>query len=267
MWLRDEGDPVTTSWIGDYAAIRRSYLIGDYLRDAAGSGLAQAVHVEAGLGSGDTADESRWLQDIADRHGFPHAIVAAVDLTASDAEAQLDRHLECPNVRGVRTIRMGGFSDPPFRRGFAALAERGLSFDANLRLDNAAELVALAGAFPAAAIVVDNMANPTTLERPYLERWRSALMPLADAPNVGMKVSGLGMADHTWTADRIRPWVFAALEIFSQERCMFGSNWPVDGLYGTMSSLVTAIRSITDEYSSGARANVFRGTAERFYRL
>jgi predicted TIM-barrel fold metal-dependent hydrolase len=266
-WLRGTGDSATAQWIGDYAPIRRSYRLDDYLGDAKGCGLVKSVHVEASRGSGDALDESRWLQEIADRHGFPHAIVSAVDLSAADAELQMDGHLRFRNVRGVRTIRMGGFTERDFRRGFAALAERALTFDANLRAEHASELLDLATAFPDTVIAIDNMANPRNLGKAYFERWLAAMQPLSAMPNVVMKVSGLGMADHDWTARSIRPWVLAAMEIFSPARCMFGTNWPVDHLYGSLQVLVSSVRAIVAEASDTAPAEVFRGTAERCYRL
>jgi predicted TIM-barrel fold metal-dependent hydrolase len=225
------------------------------------------VHVEAGRGVDHALVETRWLQGIADEHGFPHAIVAATDLASPRAEAQLDEHLGSPNVRGIRTIRMGGFAERDFRRGFAALAERGLSFDANLRLEHASELQDLAAAFPETVIAIDNMANPLNLGRPYLERWRAAMQPLSGAHNVTMKIAGLGMADHAWTVDCARPWIQAALEIFSPARCMFGTNWPVDRLYGSLPELVGRVRSIVAEFSETAPAEVFQTTAERCYRV
>jgi predicted TIM-barrel fold metal-dependent hydrolase len=225
------------------------------------------VHVEAARGPGEAVEESRWLQQIAEQHGFPQAIVSAVDLSAPDAEGQLSRHLGFPNVRGVRTIRMGGFGHRDFRRGFAALAERGLTFDANLRLEHAFELLDLASAFPDTVIAIDNMANPMNLGRAHLDQWRVAMQPLAATPNVLMKISGIGMADHGRTVDTIRPWVHAALEIFSPARCMFGTNWPVDRLYGSLPELVDTVRRIVAEVSEMAPAEVFRTTAERCYRL
>lgn len=266
-WLRASGDLATSTWIGEYGPIRRSYLLDDYLHDAAGTGLAKSVHVEAARGPDDAFDESRWLQHIADRRGFPHGIVAAVDLSAPDAALQLDRHLQFPNLRGVRTIRMGGFAERGFRHGLAALADRGLIFDANLRLEHASALLDLALAFPGTVIAIDNMANPLNLSGPYFERWRAAMQALSAAPNVVMKISGLGMADHVWTARNIRPWILAAIEIFSPARCMFGTNWPVDSLYGSLAELVDAVRAILAEVSADASAQVFRRTAERCYRI
>ncbi len=266
-WLRGGGDAGTTAWIGDYAGIRRSYLIDDYLLDVAGTGIARSVHIESQAVFGDTTEETRWLQMVAQEYGFPHAIVAGVDLAAIDAEAQLDSHLLSPNVRGVRTIQMGGFGGRAFRRGFAALAERGLSYDANLRLRDAQEALDLAEDFPGTTVLVGNFANPHSLDADELARWRVAMAPLASTPNVVMKVSGLGMADHHWTADLVRPWVHVALELFGPERCVFGSNWPVDRLYGHLVDLVAAIRSIVAEFDANAVDSVFCRTAERCYRL
>jgi predicted TIM-barrel fold metal-dependent hydrolase len=266
-WLRGGGVSATSAWIGDYTGIRRSFLLEDYLRDASGAGLAKSVHVEAARGPDHSLDETRWLQAIADERGFPHAIVAAVDLASPNAKAELDEHLRYPNVRGIRTIRMGGFADRDFRHGFARLAERGLSFDANLRLEQASELRDLATAFAETVIVIDNMANPLNLGQPYLDLWRAAMEPVAAAPNVAMKISGLGMAEHDWTIHSIRPWVLAALDLFSPARCMFGTNWPVDRLYGSLPTLVNSVRSIVAEVSETAPADVFEATAERCYRL
>jgi predicted TIM-barrel fold metal-dependent hydrolase len=267
-WLRGRGDAATTSWIGEYAAIRRSWLVQDYLRDADGVNIVASVHVEAGWGDRSSISETQWLQAVADRHGFPHAIVVAVDLGDVDAERQLDQHLEFANVRGVRMTRMGPhIGEAAFLRGFAAVAARGMSYDLNLRIEDVPLAVGLVNTFPDTPIVIGNLANPRTLDRGALNDWTSAMHGLSDAGNVTMKLSGFGMADHSWTVDVIRPWVRAALEAFSPDRCMFGSNWPVDRLYGTLPQLVGAVRSIVEERGPDAVEAVFASTARRIYRI
>jgi predicted TIM-barrel fold metal-dependent hydrolase len=266
-WLTGSGEPQTTDWIGDYGAIRSSYSIDDYLSDA-GSELIKSVHVEAGWSGPDRVMETRWLQGIADVAGFPHAIVAAVDLCEPDAGKALDRHLENGNMRGVRMTAMGDLvSRKSFRRGFAALAERDLVYDLNIHAEDVQHATSLAEAFPATTIVVDNMANPSSLSREAFERWCLAMRELAMSPNVVMKVSGLGMAEHHWSVDGIAPWVLAALEIFTPDRCMFGSNWPVDSLYGSFARLLAAVREVTAQLTADDQDLLFRRTAERVYRV
>jgi len=268
QWLADPGVPETERWIGDYAAIRTSYLLADLLRDASGCGLAKSVHVEALWGGEDSTDETRWLQAIADRHGFPHAIVARVDLRRPDAEAHLARHAAHPNFRGVRMAEMRGLiSGTDFRRGFAAIRRLGLSYDLNIVWCDAGAALDLARSSPETPIVVDNMANPASLEWDLLLDWWIQMRSLAAAPNVAMKISGLGMADHSWTVDRIRPWVLEAIDIFGPGRCMFGTNWPVDSLYGSYRELVNAYATTVAAFTDAERSALFAETAQRVYRV
>ena len=91
-WLTD-GPP---RWCS--AALRRSsgdYLLPDYLADMAGIGLVKSVHIQASFYE-DPVAETRWLQGIADEHGFPHGIVAYALLEEPDAEAVLEAHCRTP---------------------------------------------------------------------------------------------------------------------------------------------------------------------------
>src|SRR5690606_36444085 len=155
------------------SAIRRSYLVEDYLRDVEGCGLIKSVHVQAGWSEPDPVGETRWLQQLADRHGFPNGIVAEVDLTAPGVEQQLDRHMEYKNFRGVRMMLLDGLVvQPAFRRGFSALARHNLSYDFNTRVPYMAEGGALAREFPNTVIVVNNTGNPLEDTDEYFDEWR-----------------------------------------------------------------------------------------------
>ncbi|SFS91026.1 amidohydrolase family protein [Saccharopolyspora flava] len=91
--------------------------------------------------------------------------------------------------------------------------------------------------------------------------------PLAQAPNVACKISGLGMGDHDWTTESIRPYVEHAIEVFGVERCMFASNFPVDSLFSGYGEIFDAFREITRDYSRDERLALFHDNAEKFYRL
>ena len=78
------------------------------------------------------------------------------------------------------------------------------------------------------------------------------------------KLSGLGMFDHEWTTDKIRPFVETCLEQFGPERCMFGSNFPVDSLTSDYATLVDAYSALIPRE---LHEQVFGETARRFYRL
>ena len=97
-----------------------------------------------------------------------------------------------------------------------------------------------------------------------IDSWAQNLRYLSTLPQVFCKLSGLGMFDHHWTNETIAPLIDTCLDQFGSERCMFGSNFPVDSLYSDYATLVAAHRQIVPESSHAA---VFGRTAAAFYSL
>jgi len=89
----------------------------------------------------------------------------------------------------------------------------------------------------------------------------------ARAPNMVVKISGLGMRDRNWTVDSIRPWILETIDIFGVDRCMFGTNWPVDRLYGDFDTLLNAYRTVIADFSADEQARLFSRNAVRYYRI
>ena len=63
------------SYMGDYSALRRTYLPEEYRRDAALHNVVATVQVEAECDRSQQVAETRWLTEMAARHGMPTAIV------------------------------------------------------------------------------------------------------------------------------------------------------------------------------------------------
>ncbi len=62
----------------------------------------KSVHVECGWDPSNPVGETEWLQRLADKHGYPHGIVARATLDAPDVEQVLEGHARHRNVRGIR---------------------------------------------------------------------------------------------------------------------------------------------------------------------
>ena len=54
---------------------------------------------------------------------------------------------------------------------------------------------------------------------------------------------------------------------FRRQRCLFGSNWPVDKLFGTWEEIVGGVAENLSDFSPAERDALFAGTAERVYRI
>ena len=260
-WLVGDGAPDEMDYLGDYASIRSNYLIEDLLADYGPQNVVKSVHVQADFSGPDPTVETRWLQAIADSHGYPHGIVAHTDFRSPDAGEELDRHCESPNMRGIRMMAHDHLLDEPdFRRGVAELAKRGLSFDLTGESERADAGLRLAPFVPG------HLDHPHPY-RASLRKNRRVLPALAvrdedlrRAPNMVVKISGLGMRDRNWTVDSIRPWILETIEIFGVDRCMFGTNWPVDRLYSDFDTLLGAFRQVIAGFSPTSRPSSSPGT-------
>ncbi|MBI5087628.1 MAG: amidohydrolase family protein [Actinobacteria bacterium] len=245
------------------------YTTAEFRAESAGAGVAGMVHVQAVDGVADLARETEWLQGLADRSGLPSAIVGSCIVTAPDAVALLERHARFPRFVGVRDITAAKHLDateaaPALDR----LAAAGRSFEARRHHAQFDVLDEIAARWPDLTVVLSHACLPA--ERTESERaaWTEAARALARRPNVVCKISAVaGASDPNWTVASIRPWILGCIDTFGPDRCMFGTNWPIDRLHGTYLDVVAAYREVTADLSDSDRHAVLAGTASRVYAI
>ena len=265
-WLQPEWIHPVLGDINGLKVLR--YSADQYIAETRFQNVTKAVHVQAALEIADPVEETRWLQEQADRTGFPHGIVGHCDLAAGDAAEVLDRHLEHANFRGVRDFGNGDFlADPAWRRGYALLGERDLVFCMDVQWHDMSRARELAEENPAVTLCVDHAGFPRERGDEYFENWRKGMTDIAQAENVVVKISGLGMCDNEWTVDSLRRWVHGCIEAFGVERSFFGTNWPVDRLYSSYGDVVDAYATLIADFSADEQRALFSENAERVFRI
>ena len=154
---------------GDIGPIAMDYLLDDYLADTRNQNVVRSVHIECGWDPSNPVGETEWLQRLADKHGYPHGIVARATLDAPDVEEVLEGHARHKNIRGIRHA-INWHSDPTktyvdrpdlirnaaWRRGFGLLRRFGFSFDLQLYPAQMADAAELARAYPDMLITQTN---------------------------------------------------------------------------------------------------------------
>lgn len=305
---RDKRDLLRTA-----AHVARPYLPLTYAADAAGMTKAawvpveSVVHVQAGW-LGDPVDETRWVQSLPFGHdGAPAlgAVVAEADPRDPQVGEVLDRHAEASDrLRGVRFMgawhpdpqvmrfadQEGLLRSPSFLRGFSAIAERGLAFDAYVYSHQLGDVATLAGEYPDTTIVLDHYATPVGWLGPMgrstgrtqqdrdriLATWREGIERVAGYPNVVAKHSGLafpllGMPTGRWSrqqiVDTLAPLVVPTTELFGAERLVFGSNFPMDKSIADLPELVGGLLQLLAPYGEDLLRGTFRDNARRVYRI
>jgi L-fuconolactonase len=199
-------------------------------------------------------------------------------ITSWDADASINNP-DYPSPPGL-------LGDTTFREGLAALGRLGLSFDAALYHPQIDELADLAGVFPDLKIVLNHVGYPLGIgayrgkRNEVFSRWTASIRALAAHPNVfvkigglGMRYNGLGFNDQTeppssqMVATTCRPYVETCIEAFGASRSMFESNFPVDKVSYSYQVFWNACKLMAKGASSTEKADLFAGTAKRFYRL
>ena len=246
----------------------RNYLAEDYIAETRNANVTKAIHVQAAIGSPDPVTETEWLQEAADRTGFPHGIVAHADLRDPGVEAVLERHCQASNMRGIRDFSYGDYLvEPDFHRGFALLEKYNLVSSIAVTWREMEKLRALAERFPNVIIVVDHTGLPEERTDEYFAQWQGGMAAAAACENVRWKISGLAMSDQNWTVDSIRRWALASIETFGVDRCIFGTNWPVDWLWSDYDRLLDAYTAIIGGFSRDEQEALFAKNAEELYRI
>lgn len=274
-WLRDK--PVSRFRYGDYAAIKRRYLVPDYLADARNWPVAGTVYIEAEWDPNDPAGEMDFIAGLRRETGYPSVAVGQIRLDAPEAGQTLGKLEGYDFVRSVRhkpranasplDRAAGGMTDGRWRSGFAQLRRYGLRFDLQTPWWHLHEAADLARDFPDTSIIINHAGLPADRSEEGLSAWRAAMMEVAGCPNVAVKISGIGTPGLAWTAERNRRVVLTVIDLFGAERAMFGSNFPVDSLCATFDDVYGGFDEITADFSAEDRRRLFHDNAVRIYSI
>ena len=264
-----EIDKFDYSWMPDGSPLAVDYGPTQLAPLIKAAGIDYTVVVQAVSSS----DEARWLLELADQNDFIAGIVGWVDLTDPKVGYTLDELQRSKYFKGVRHI-WEGENDPGWIvnsgaiNGLQELVRRDLTFDFLAKPPNLPFIPQVMEQVPDLRAVVDHIAKPLIADH-LVEPWLSDMRKVASINGIHCKISGMiTEADQqSWIADDLRPYVHHILGMYGTDRLMFGTDWPVCTLAGEYQTVADTTRGILNSLSHTAKADVFGGTAIRFYRL
>lgn len=277
-WLNG---PMVPRIFGPYEPIRRDYPIEEYLADAVPAGVTASVYVQANWALERSVDEIRFVQEAHERTGWPHAIVGCADLfDPAAADVFAAEQAASPLMRGIRLqlhwhederYRFASapdrMNDPVLRRNVARLADLGWVFELQVFPPQAADAARFVAALPGVTFVLLHAAMPESAAEEHVRPWRSALELLAERPNLAVKLSAQGTFVHRVDPELIGLVADTSIELFGSERCMFGSNFPIEKLWTDYPTLLAAWQEALASQPDAVQRDVFSNTARRVYRL
>lgn len=257
------------------------YRLTEYHQDTSGIDLAGFVHVEAAWDPKDPTAETKWLAGALGAIDTPYSLVAHANLLNEDFPDVLAEHYALSNrVVGIRQI-LNFHSDPKYtftdnqlimqdkvwRRNFAHLGDQGMGFDLQIFADQADQAADLAREFPQTKMAINHFLMPIDFDESDFAPWKVEMAKLARCENVAIKLSGLYMYHRNWSKTMLTTLVDTAMELFTPERVMWGSNFPVDRQFVSLAKLLSDFEESLSRYDQATREAVMWRTANSWYRL
>lgn len=218
-------------------------------------------------------EETKWALSLAEKHPFIAGIVGWVDLTSPDCEEQLLEFKKSPKFAGVRHVvhdepDADFIVRPEVLRGLAILEKHDVAFDLLFYVEHLPHAVTLAEKFPRLRMVIDHLAKPH-IKSQRLDNWLANFHAAAAYPNIYCKLSGMITEAHHehWMPSDLTIYIEKAIQFFSPQRLMFGSDWPVCLLAGEYNRVVEALDQNLGALTPTEREAIWGRTAAYFYRL
>lgn len=267
FWKIDRGD---YGWLdpAQVPNLCRDFLPGDLAPLLAEAGIERTVLVQA---AGSVA-ETEFLLSLAEATPFVGAVVGWVDFASSQASGDIERLAQNRWLAGLRPM-LQDLPDADWilcddvHPAIRAVAESGLRFDALIKPLQLPAIRRLLDRYPGLPVVIDHGAKPQ-IAGGLIEPWAAHMRAIARDSRAVCKLSGLATeAASGWTVETLRPYVDVLLEAFGPSRLMFGSDWPVLTENGDYLGWIAAAEALTKGLTDAEQADVFGGTAVRFYGL
>lgn len=273
-WLAAKGE---VRFFGQPDPIRKNYLVADYCSDH-DNNISQSVHIQVGIDPALRLTETQWLQQCHDESNgmFPAKVVVEIDMLADDVEQQILAHKQYGVTQGVRHIigkspeenkSMPAFNRDKWFDSLRLLEKYGLSFDLQLTEEHYEKVFNILKMLPDLKVVICHLASPWDQSENGFQLWCKAMSCFAVLPNCYMKISGFAMFNHVFIADKFDKYAHKAIEIFGANKCMLGSNFPVDKLYMSYSELLNHWHALLQGYSVEQQSLLAHQTASNFYCL
>ena len=255
----------------DNPILNRKYEVKD-LSEASGSiDLHKTILVQAAA----TNAETEYMLHIAENSDLVCGVVGWVNFEEKDQLNQLRIFSKHPKFIGVRPM----IQDIPdenwvlnknFDIFFKSIIDLDLSFDAlgfPIHLDN---FYIIASKYPTLRFVIDHLMKPKICNNKQEEfiYWKKVMSKLSKLDNVYCKFSGMVTeACENWDEQDLKPYADEILNLFTDKKIMWGSDWPVCNLRTNYLGWYNAAINLTNELSLAEKENIFYNNSINFYKL
>jgi predicted TIM-barrel fold metal-dependent hydrolase len=285
-------DPTTGNydWLvaQGHEVFNKKYLIDDYLGDVGKLNVIKTVHLQAEINRSETVYETDWLQEYSQSgsslniNKFPNAIIGYVNFIDLNVEEILENHLKNSNFRGVRQllnydknnksishVDLDYLEESAWLKNFFLLKKNNLSFDLSILYNQSENAAKLINSNQDTLFIINHSLTPIEIDNESIKDWLKGIKLLSSFDNVVIKLSGFGEFNTNWTEESMRPLILNSIDHFGIDRCMFGTNFPVDKFLSNASyfDYWNTYFTIVNSFNDAEKDNLFYKNAEKYYKI
>lgn len=258
-------------WISDQMLpLKTDFLLPELQQTAAESSIDGFVSVQARQSLQETDD----LLAMAETEPLIAGVVGWVPLAAPGIGQTLERLGDQKFLKGVRHVVQDEEDDrfilgTDFNRGVSQLETHNLVYDVLIFAKQLPASIEFVDQHPNLQMVLDHIAKPTITADAFDNAWEMNFRELAKRGNISCKFSGVvtEVRGETWSIDQIQRYWDVALEAFTPDRLMFGSDWPVCLLKTGHTQWLETVQQLASDLSVTERNKIFSTNAIRDYNL
>ena len=258
-------------WISDQMLpLKADFLLPELQGIAAESSIDGFVSVQARQSLQETDD----LLAMAETEPLIAGVVGWVPLAAPEIGQTLERLGDQKFLKGVRHVVQDEEDDrfilgTDFNRGVSQLKTHNLVYDVLIFAKQLPASIEFVDQHPNLQMVLDHIAKPTITADAFDNAWEMNFRELAKRGNISRKFSGVvtEVRGETWSIDQIQRYWDVALEAFTPDRLMFGSDWPVCLLKTGHTQWLETVQQLASDLSVTERNKIFSTNAIRDYNL
>ncbi len=254
-------EKINYPWLATIPVLNKKHELEEYLATTNTIPIESILFVEADCHPQHKKNEIEAIIQLAKNSSFIQGIISGENIPSTPKNNLIK------SMRWILQHRPNDFClQEHFVDAIQKLADEQLCFDLCIIAEQLPMVTRLVAQCPKTRFVLDHLGKPAIRQK-QLHPWQEDIKKIAQFPNVYCKISGLVTeADHLhWTINDLKPYVLHALDVFGEDRILFGSDWPVVNLAGGVLRWFEAITEIFHDQSHITQQKFFRENALNCY--
>ena len=268
------------SWVSP--PLDKSYMMSDYHLAIKGTGIEKAIYMEVAVPKELRKKEAQWALDLCKDENNPTVgSVICADPTEHGFESYIKALAENSFLKGIRYFFSSEeeMLQPQVINNIRILGELGLSFDLHVSTSRLKTGASLVDKCPNTQFILNHCGGPEPIDfregkfdfpqKPAHDQWITEMKNMGKRDNIVCKISGIvNKLPHALDAvSGLSPIVNHCFEVFSSDRVIFASDWPVCLRRMSLLNWVDVLKEIVSNYSPAEQKKLFHDNAFSLYKL